>query len=94
MSAEQIPEPVESRPWRPDDGPRPRVKTWPPGNRPALAVWAHGKWRYAPVQARQDWADGTIHYQVEVDLRGDTAVSTRKYRWPQPGLRAMRRPRG
>ncbi|MER8225422.1 hypothetical protein ABTZ58_33690 [Streptomyces sp. NPDC094143] len=34
--------------------------------------------------ARQDWADGTVHYQVEVDLRGDASMSVRVYQWPQP----------
>jgi hypothetical protein len=82
-----------SRPWRPGDGPRPRVTTWSPGNRPALAVWSHGKWRYAPVVARQDWADGTVRYQVEVDLRGDARVSVRMYQWPQLGLRAAHSPK-
>ncbi|GAA2236183.1 hypothetical protein [Streptomyces indiaensis] len=94
MSTKQIPEPVVSRPWRSEDGPRPRVTTWPYGKGPVLAVWSHGKWRDATVQARQDWADGTVHYQVEVDLRGDRNASTRMYRWPQPGLRDMRQPRG
>ncbi|MEU4932077.1 hypothetical protein AB0G54_37180 [Streptomyces yokosukanensis] len=86
-TAEEIPEPVTARPWRREDGPRPKVTTWPPGRRPALAVWSAGAWRTAPVMARQDWADGRVFYQVEVDLRGDTLVSCRMYQWPQPGLR-------
>ncbi|MBK6017723.1 hypothetical protein [Streptomyces sp. MBT53] len=86
-TAEEIPEPVTARPWRREDGPRPKVTTWPPGRRPALAVWSGGAWRTAPVMARQDWADGRVFYQVEVDLRGDTLVSCRMYQWPQPGLR-------
>ncbi|MER7497071.1 hypothetical protein ABT033_31300 [Streptomyces pharetrae] len=89
MSA--IPEPELARPWRPEDGPRPVVWTWPPGDRPALKVWSSGRWRYAPVMARQDWADGTVRYQVEVDLRGDTRMSSRTYQWPQPGLRVAHR---
>jgi hypothetical protein len=83
-----VEEPVQARPWRPEDGPRPVVWTWPPWDRPALRVWSAGEWRYAPVAARQDFADGTVRYQVEVDLRGDTAVSTVTYQWPQAGLRA------
>lgn len=47
MSAEEIPGPVPARPWRPEDGPRPKVTTWPPGKEPALEVWTHGRWRYA-----------------------------------------------
>ncbi|MFI7415295.1 hypothetical protein ACIBU0_42345 [Streptomyces sp. NPDC049627] len=82
-----IPEPEPARPWRPSDGPEPEVSTWPPGDRPALEVWSAGKWRYAAVTARQDWADGTIRYQVLVDLLGDTTVTSRTYQWPQPGLR-------
>ncbi|GAA2237251.1 hypothetical protein GCM10010104_35190 [Streptomyces indiaensis] len=59
-----------------------------------LQSWPCGhKWRDATAQARQAWADGTVHYQVEIDLRGDNSASTRMYRWPQPGLRAMRWPR-
>ncbi|MGW3628021.1 hypothetical protein [Streptomyces sp. NPDC000880] len=82
-----VPEPEEARPWRPEDGPEPTVTTWPYRDRPALEVWSHGKWRYAPVLARQDWSDGSVYYQVSVDLRGDTLVSERMYRWRQPGLR-------
>lgn len=82
-----IPEPEQGRPWRPEDGPRPVVWTWPKADRPALKVWSAGAWRYAPVMARQDWADGSVRYQVSVDLRGDTLVTARTYRWPQPGLR-------
>jgi hypothetical protein len=43
--------------------------------------------------AKQVWADGSVHYQVAVDLLGDTTVSVRMYRWPQPGLRAAHRSR-
>ncbi|MEU1502893.1 hypothetical protein [Streptomyces sp. NPDC005732] len=39
--------------------------------------------------ARQDWADGSVHYQVSVDLHGDLLVVLRLYRWPQPGLRVV-----
>ncbi|MFB6505542.1 hypothetical protein ACFC07_22375 [Streptomyces sp. NPDC056099] len=92
MSSETIPEPVEARPWRPEDGPEPKVTTWPNRDRPALSVWSHGKWRFAPVMARQDWSDGRVFYQVSVDLRGDTMVVARMYQWPQPGLRVALRP--
>ncbi|MFD0501681.1 hypothetical protein [Streptomyces rhizosphaericus] len=93
MSTQEIPEPVEARPWRVEDGPRPRVWVWPHGDRPALEVWSRGRWRYAPVTARQDWADGRRFYQVEVDLRGETSVCVRLYQWPQPGLRTAHRTR-
>ncbi|MFM9629794.1 MULTISPECIES: hypothetical protein [Streptomyces] len=83
-----IEEPTLARPWRPEDGPPPKVWTWPKNDRPSLWVWSAGKWRHAPVVARQDWADGTVRYQVECDLRGDTTVVFRTYAWPQPGLRA------
>ncbi|MET9603155.1 hypothetical protein [Streptomyces sp. NPDC006459] len=83
--------PVESRPWRPEDGPQPRVWNWPPGDRPALYVWSQGRWRYAPVLARHDRTDGCVAYQVSVDLDGSTSVVARTYAWPQPGLRQARR---
>ncbi|MGW8387172.1 hypothetical protein ACWGMW_28965 [Streptomyces albidoflavus] len=86
-----IEEPALARPWRAEDGPPPAVWTWPAGDRPALEVWSAGAWRYATVMARQDWADGTVRYQVAVDLLGDTSVATLTYQWPQPGLR-MRHP--
>ncbi|RZU28251.1 hypothetical protein EV284_6417 [Streptomyces sp. BK022] len=86
-STEPVPEPEPSRPWRPDDGPAPEVWAWPAGDRPALGVWSAGRWRYAPVLAKQEWPDGTIRYQVEVDLLGDTTITVRLYQWPQPGLR-------
>ncbi|PNG22313.1 hypothetical protein [Streptomyces cahuitamycinicus] len=82
-----IEEPTPARPWRPEDGPPPEVWTWPHGDRPALEVRSAGKWRYAPVMARQNWADGTVRYQVEVDLHGTTSVTARTYVWPHPGLR-------
>lgn len=85
MSA--IEEPTPARPWRPEDGPEPVVWTWPDGDRPALEVWSNGAWRYASVTERQDWADGTVRYQVLVDLHGDTTVTHRTYLWGQPGLR-------
>ncbi|MFF4543679.1 hypothetical protein ACFY1J_05440 [Streptomyces sp. NPDC001406] len=82
-----IPEPEAARPWRPEDGPKPEVWTWPNADRPSLKVWSAGAWRSARVMARQNWADGSVRYQVEVDLRGDTMVTIRTYQWPQPGLR-------
>ncbi|MEU1081570.1 hypothetical protein ABZ368_15195 [Streptomyces sp. NPDC005908] len=82
-----IEEPEPTRPWRPEDGPAPAVWTWPLADRLALRVWSAGAWRYAPVRARQDWPDGTVRYQVEVDLRGDTTMVTRTYVWSQEGLR-------
>lgn len=84
-------EPVESRPWRPKDGPEPKVWSWPAGDRPALYVWSTGAWRFAPVMARHDWPDGRVVYQVAVDLDGSTSVVSRSYAWPQPGLRLARR---
>jgi hypothetical protein len=44
---------------------------------PALRVWSRGRWRWATVTARQDWADGRTVYQVHVDLGGSTSVTTR-----------------
>lgn len=92
-TADDIPEPTPARPWSPADGAQPRVMTWPTGNRPALRVWSAGKWRYAPVRARQDWADGRTFYQVEIDRLGDTHVTTVLYEWPHPGLRVDHPPR-
>lgn len=80
-------EPVETPPWNAETGPAPVVWSWPAGDRPALKVWSMGRWRYAPVRARQDWPDGTVVYQVSVDLDGSTSVVPRSYAWPQPGLR-------
>jgi hypothetical protein len=93
VNAAHVPEPVLARPWRPEDGPRPRVTVYPRTGAPALAVWSAGAWRYAVVRARHDWPDGRVHYQVAVDLLGDTTVRTVTYQWPQPGLRVAARPR-
>lgn len=82
-----IPDAQPARPWRSEDGPRPEVWTWPRTDRPALRVMSGGKWRHAPVLARQNWADGTVRYQVEGDLLGDRRVRILPYLWPQPGLR-------
>ncbi|MEV0976462.1 hypothetical protein [Streptomyces sp. NPDC049915] len=60
MSTEDFPEPEPARPWRPEDGPRPKVTTWPTGKDPALKVWSHVRWRRASVMARQDWAEGRV----------------------------------
>ncbi|MGW9024911.1 hypothetical protein ACWGQ5_11880 [Streptomyces sp. NPDC055722] len=40
-----IPEPVPARPWRREDGPEPKVTTYPRVGGPALEVWSHGVWR-------------------------------------------------
>ncbi|WP_326724706.1 hypothetical protein OHT59_40530 [Streptomyces sp. NBC_00243] len=89
MSSEDIPEPVEARPWRRENGPpEPVVWLWPEGDRPTLLVWSAGEWRNAPVMAEQDWPDGSVYFQVSVDLRGDSQATVRLYRWPQSGLRA------
>ncbi|MFF2538755.1 hypothetical protein [Streptomyces cyaneofuscatus] len=77
--SESVPESVERHPWRGTQGPEPTVQCWPPGRRPALHVWSHGRWRYAPVHARQTYTDGTVAYQVTVDLAGDTTVTYRLY---------------
>lgn len=37
--AVELTEPVENRPWRSEDGPRPTVWSWPARDRPALYVW-------------------------------------------------------
>ncbi|MER6392797.1 hypothetical protein ABT236_30580 [Streptomyces sp. NPDC001523] len=92
MSETEPVEPVALRPWSPVDGPVPRVWTWPAGDRPALAVWSCGAWRFAPVTSRHDYADGRVVYQVAIDLDGSTSVRSRLYEWPQPGLRVARRP--
>ncbi|MGP3638234.1 hypothetical protein ACTU45_33810 [Streptomyces sp. 24-1644] len=79
---------MESDPWNPATGaPLPVVWCWPPGARPALLVRTAGQWRYAPVQTRQDYADGRHVYLVAVNLDGATTVTVRRYAWPQPGLR-------
>lgn len=68
------------------------MRTYPRAGGPALKVWSGGKWRWAPVMARQDWTDGRVFYQVSVDLTGSTCVTTRLYQWPQPGLRIAQPP--
>ncbi|MEU1592709.1 hypothetical protein ABZ468_07580 [Streptomyces sp. NPDC005708] len=88
-----IPEPEPARPWRPEDGPEPVVWTWPRSDPPALWVRSGGAWRFATVLARQDWADGSVYYQVAVDLHGGSLVSARLYRWGQPGLKVAHRSR-
>ncbi|KNE83367.1 hypothetical protein AB0B04_19505 [Streptomyces xinghaiensis] len=54
-----------------------------------------GRWRYAPVLARQDTADGCV-YQVEIRLADqvDKIEGTRvcSYRWPQPALHPAHAP--
>ncbi|MER5757331.1 hypothetical protein [Streptomyces sp. NPDC002088] len=91
-TSDPIPELVPARPWRREDGPEPKVTTYPHLGGPALAVWSHGAWRWAPVMARQDWADGRIFYQVSVNLDGTSSVTVRLYQWPQPGLRIAQPP--
>jgi hypothetical protein len=86
-----VAEPVAARPWRPEDGPKPVVWTWPRKDPPALGVRSKGHWRWATVMARQDWADGRTAYQVSVDLDGSTSVTARTYWWPHEGLRVAHR---
>lgn len=82
---------MEARPGQRGDWPEPVVWLWPRVGRPALWVWSHGAWRWAPVVARQDWPDGRVAYQVEVDLTGSTSVTCRTYWWPHEGLRVAHR---
>lgn len=77
----------EAPPWRPEDGPAPIVTTWPRAARPALKIRVKGTWRYASVTARQEWANGRVAYQVELDADGSTAVTQRTFWWGQPGVR-------
>ncbi|MFF7176827.1 hypothetical protein [Streptomyces pseudovenezuelae] len=84
-------EPVRARPWRAEDGAPPVVWTWPYRDSPALWVWSAGRWRWATVAARQDWADGRTAYQVVFDPVGDTTSTHRTYWWPHPGLRVAHR---
>ncbi|MGW5249622.1 hypothetical protein ACWEQN_38715 [Streptomyces sp. NPDC004129] len=86
-----IPEPTPARPWRREDGPEPKVTTYPRVGGPVLEVFSHGAWRWAPVAARQDRADSRVFYQVSVDLAGTTSITRRNYEWPQPGLRVAER---
>ncbi|MEV7004792.1 hypothetical protein AB0N62_45715 [Streptomyces sp. NPDC093982] len=60
---DDVAEPVEARPWRPEDGRQPFVRTWPSRGPLALWLWSKGRWRWATVMARQDWAVGRIAYR-------------------------------
>ncbi|AXK34656.1 hypothetical protein DVA86_20395 [Streptomyces armeniacus] len=77
---------LEARPWRPEDGPAPRVWLYPYGRRPALRIRVAGRWRHCLVHARQDYPDGRTAYQVEIALSAssDGIVGTyiRTYWWP------------
>ncbi|MEU3760973.1 MULTISPECIES: hypothetical protein [Streptomyces] len=60
--------------------------TWPLADPPVLWLRSRGRWRWATVRARQNWADGRVAYQVLVDLDGSAAMVTRAYWWPQQAL--------
>lgn len=77
-------EPEQTPPWRPEDGPRPQVKSWPPGARPALRALIDGQWVYAPVRSCYVGADGRVVYQVDVVMPGELSARHRAYPWPQP----------
>ncbi|MFI8370954.1 hypothetical protein [Streptomyces sp. NPDC085466] len=79
---------TEARPWRPEDGAWPQVKTWPVYGRPAIRVRAGGRWRRGTVLSRQDWADGRVFYQVSYDP-GTYSEVARLFEWPQPGLQPI-----
>ncbi|MFK8844133.1 hypothetical protein [Streptomyces sp. Ac-502] len=77
---EQIP------PWRPEDGPEPRVRCRPPGDQATLYIDV-GAGTYAPVVARLGHADGRTEYQVAFQAdRGRRTVHQASWR-PRPGLR-------
>lgn len=82
---------TEAPPWRPDLGPAPRVRIWPPGEQPAMQVRVDGEWRHASVLARHDWADGRVSYQCELRLpdRADgTSAVVRGFWWDAAAMRA------
>lgn len=83
-------EPEQAPPWRPEYGPKPTVWTWPPGDRPALRVLANGAWRYAAVEARHNYEDGRVAYQVLIDVDGSGSMTHRTYWW-QPESGRMKR---
>lgn len=85
-------EAVEMRPWRPSDGPSPRVRVYPPAARPLLRIRMGGQWRLCPVRARGDLSDGRIAYHVDVRVREKEGWATfpRVYQWDPAVMRVVR----
>jgi hypothetical protein len=84
-------EAAEMRPWRSEDGPPPRMRVYPYGERPLLAIRIAGRWRRCPVRARADWADGRIAVHVDVFLwdRGGWSTFPRAYEWNPAVMRRV-----
>lgn len=82
-------------PWRPELGPAPRVRSWPPDRRPRMRIRINGQWRQAVVLQRADWADGRTSYLLDVRLpmRGNpttTAYYAASYWWDERAMRPVR----
>ncbi|MDX3353876.1 DUF6233 domain-containing protein [Streptomyces sp. ME01-24h] len=76
-------------PWV--SGPKPRITSWAPADRPRMQVHVDGAWRWATVRQRQDWPQG-VAYQVDValpdrELGYDTEV-IQTYWWDPDTMRA------
>jgi len=84
-------EPETAPPWREAHGPRPTMRSWDYADRPALEALIDGRWRYCPVGARADYADGRVAYHVTVWTLRTGGGTHRAYWWPQEGLRVARR---
>lgn len=85
---------VEARPWRSEDGPEPAVTVYRRGAQPLLDVFAEGRWRRCSVLARQNWADGRVAYQVEIQLVRDgvEGMFVRAYWWDAGVMRPVHVP--
>ncbi|MGW1210701.1 hypothetical protein ACWD5F_13825 [Streptomyces sp. NPDC002499] len=45
----------------------------------SIVVQATGRRRCGQVMAKEMWADGSVYYQLELDVHGDTRVTPRLY---------------
>jgi hypothetical protein len=82
----------EVRPWRPGDGPQPKVHVYPAGQRPMMRVQAQGRWHTATVLARYDFPGGKVAYQVDIDLTIDGSHhvgTTRTYWWDPKTMKPL-----
>ncbi|MCF3101411.1 hypothetical protein IPZ58_07435 [Streptomyces roseoverticillatus] len=87
------PEPVDAQeapPWSPEQGPWPRVRTWPPAEKPGLYIRVNGRWYHCWVLARHDYADGRMAYQVDIKLPGHDGPVSRMYWWDPRAMRAAK----
>lgn len=65
------------------------TRTWTRGG-PVVEIHTGGRWQVAHLVQRQDWADGTVVYGVQIATPDGTSSTYRVYAWDPSSIRPLR----